>query len=103
MILITHLFTQFYNQKISAWLILINLNTLTDAAALSNVEQPGYNIPTPGAPGLINIDHVHDNAGSKQGDIGHFGVTDDLTPTLQGTIEGGEDQVQCRRRAGAGI
>jgi len=70
-----------------------NLNTLTDAAALSNVEQPGYNIPTPGAPGLINIDHVNDNAGSKQGDIGHFGVTDDLTPTLQGTIEGGEDQV----------
>ncbi|WP_202302455.1 Ig-like domain-containing protein [Dryocola clanedunensis] len=71
----------------------VTVNTLADAAALSNVERPGYSIPTPGAPGLINTDSVNDNVGSKQGDIGHFGTTDDLTPTLQGTIEGGEAQV----------
>ncbi|MCT4707643.1 Ig-like domain-containing protein [Enterobacteriaceae bacterium H16N7] len=66
-----------------------NSTTLTDAAAYS-AELPGNNLPTPGAPGLVHIDDVNDNEGSKQGDIGHFGTTDDLTPTLQGTLEGGE-------------
>ncbi|MCT4708588.1 Ig-like domain-containing protein [Enterobacteriaceae bacterium H16N7] len=66
-----------------------NLTALTDAAAYG-VELPGDNLPTPGAPGLVHIDDINDNEGSRQGDIGHFGATDDLTPTLQGTLEGGE-------------
>ena len=73
-------------------------NTLAAVAEQSDLQLlaahlPGDNLPTPGAPGLIDIAEVDDNIGPKQGDIGHYGLTDDLTPTLHGNIEGGDGLV----------
>ena len=73
-------------------------NTQASLAEESNLQMlaaalPGDGLPTPGAPGLINIDEVGDNVGPKQGDIGHYGLTDDLTPTLHGNIDGGDGLV----------
>jgi|AGFS01.1.fsa_nt_gi hypothetical protein len=44
----------------------------------------------PGAPGFIIIDGVTDNEGPSTGEIANKGMTDDLTPTLHGSVPHGE-------------
>ena len=54
---------------------------------------PGEGLPEPDAPGLLGTPEINDDVGLKQGNIGHYGLTDDLTPTLHGSIDGGDGLV----------
>ncbi|TNV11858.1 hypothetical protein FH968_22200, partial [Buttiauxella sp. B2] len=62
----------------------LSVNLLASLAATDNQFDP-----TPAAPGVVNIDTVKDDVGQKTGVIGNEGLTDDLTPTLGGFVDGG--------------
>ncbi|TDN46824.1 Ig-like domain-containing protein [Scandinavium goeteborgense] len=59
------------------------------AAQLASLptDNNGGLIPTPAEPGVVHIDFANDNQGQHTGDIGQFGYTDDLTPTIGGIQE----------------
>ncbi|CAM4022787.1 Ig-like domain-containing protein [Rahnella bruchi] len=64
-------------------------NNVLLAAQLASLPLDGNGglIPTPAESGIARIDSANDNQGLHTGDIGQFGYTDDLTPTLGGMQE----------------
>ncbi|TNV10183.1 hypothetical protein FH968_22950, partial [Buttiauxella sp. B2] len=66
-----------------------NRNPLSASLLASLTATDNQFIPSPAAPGLVNIDTVKDDVGQKTGVIGNEGLTDDLTPTLGGFVDGG--------------
>ncbi|ARU90151.1 Ig-like domain-containing protein [Pseudomonas sp. M30-35] len=60
---------------------------------LSADATPSDSLPHTGNEDLIVIDHLVDDVGVHQGNTGNNGVTDDLAPTIEGTVFGGEGLV----------
>jgi hypothetical protein len=83
----TYTFQVFLSDPGSSAIIVALPFTITEAA---DGTVPGDNLPAPGDTGDITIDGATDDVGLHQGEVGNNGITDDLTPTLHGTVQYGE-------------